>query len=85
MKSGKCPKCGSENIYCSLPQPIIGIGNFILIKWGFLKNIFATLIHYVCDDCQYTESYIADDKSMNNIREEWTPMNPPKSKRKNDE
>ena len=86
MKSGKCPKCGSENIYQSVrPKVYNTFGNFIYIKIGFLKNRGANLIHYACDDCQYLESYVADDESMNTIREAWTPMNPRKSKRKNDE
>jgi predicted nucleic-acid-binding Zn-ribbon protein len=83
MKSGKCPKCGSENIYVSGLSRTTG--SLILLKMGFFENKVASLIHYVCDDCQYSESYVADDESMKNIREHWTPMNPHKAKRKNDE
>jgi hypothetical protein len=86
MKSGKCPKCGSENIYRSPKRRPAGYsGNKILIKLGWFANKGANLTHYVCEHCNYIESYVADEKSMQSIREEWTSLNPRKSKRKNDE
>lgn len=85
MKSGKCPKCGSENIFVSSPKKILGhIGNWIFIKSGW-TNKGAFLIHYVCDDCRYTESYVADTESMKHIRENWQLLYFRKSKHKNDE
>jgi hypothetical protein len=89
MKSGKCPKCGSENIYRS--QPVYGlglnslIGHWIVIKLGMFRQQGARLVHFVCDDCQCLEVYVMDEESMNRIREAWTPLNPQKQKRKNDE
>ncbi|MDQ7025723.1 MAG: hypothetical protein Q9P44_09205 [Anaerolineae bacterium] len=86
MKSGKCPKCGSSDIYRSHKPGNEGrIGNWLFIKGEFFRNKGAHLIHYACGQCNTIESYVADDESMQNIREEWIPMNPRKSKRKNDE
>lgn len=87
MKSGKCPKCGSSDIYKSHKiSPSRYPGNRIMIKMGLMKNMIAILIHYVCVDCNYIESYVAENKeSMKNIKEEWQPLNKQKRKRKNDE
>ena len=86
MKSGTCPKCGSSEIYQSPQQGARGyVGNWIFIKFTLWKNKGAYLIHYACAECQYIESYVADDASMRNIREEWIPLNLQKAKRKNEE
>jgi predicted nucleic-acid-binding Zn-ribbon protein len=89
MKSGKCPKCGSGDIYVSSPKLSLGsasTGHSIFMKRGMVLNKMALLRHYACASCKYTESYIADDKSMKYIKEEWQAMNQKsKRKRKNDE
>ena len=90
MKSGKCPKCGSGDIYVGHSKNFMGVslvGNYILLNQssGF-RGKFAKLNHYACASCNYIEAYVADNESMQNIKEEWKPMNPKeKRKRKNDE
>lgn len=91
MKSGKCPKCDSGDIYVSTPLktiagvPLLGSAIFMeRFSWTTPKS--AILIHYACASCNYIESYVFDDESMQNIKEEWKPINPKtKRKRKNDE
>ena len=86
MKSGTCPKCGSSEIYRSPNKKRLGLeGYSIFIKSGWFTQTYTHLIYYVCGQCRYVQCIVADAKSANNIRKEWTPMNPRKSKRKNDE
>lgn len=83
MKSGICPKCGSDEVYKSHKiSRSLYPGNRIMIKMGLMKNSMAILVHYVCTNCRYIESYVAhDDTSLNNIKDEWLPVND-KHKRK---
>ena len=70
MKSGKCPKCGSGEIYC---------GDDIHPKAGpFASNSvpvsltsIASLDNYVCTQCGYLESYIADNSKLREIYIKW--------------
>jgi len=85
MKNGKCPKCGSENIYRSPSKGIMDDrGNWVFIKPGDRKDEGAYLLHYACASCYYSESYVADSDSMHNIQAEWLDLNAWKPKRKND-
>jgi predicted RNA-binding Zn-ribbon protein involved in translation (DUF1610 family) len=78
MKSGICPKCGSNEIYTNKKLQLF---NALLLKfnWGWIR---AYSSRYVCASCGYTESYIEDYESMKNIREVYEPLN--KEKRKNE-
>lgn len=78
MKSGICPKCGSNEIYTNKKlQPF----NSILLKFAW-QWIRAYLRRYVCAACGYIESYVADEESLKHILEEFEPLN--KEKRKNE-
>ena len=86
MKSGIYPKCASIEIYMHKDK-IYGSnqGQWLIAKRGMLKPKIAWLEHYACANCNYLESYVAQDiYSMQNIKEEWLPINE-KRKRKNDE
>jgi predicted nucleic-acid-binding Zn-ribbon protein len=85
MKSGKCPKCGSSEIYFSDEIITEQTGKAIFIKHGMFVNTVAKLENYACGQCNYVESYIGDEESMENIRRNWQPLNPRKSKQKNDD
>lgn len=61
------------------------MGHYIRLKPTFWKYRRAYLVHYACAECHYVESYVADNESMRNIREEWMLLNPQKAKRKNEE
>jgi predicted nucleic-acid-binding Zn-ribbon protein len=83
MKSGKCPRCGSAEIYHSKdfldpndPQTNI---YYIQIEIGSRETALVRIVYYVCGQCNHMETYVADDSSMQNILREWKPLNPPKT------
>ena len=70
MKDGICPKCGSQAIYSGVD---------VLMKGGMNRSnsipittfTLARLDNYVCGDCGFVESYIADSDKLERIIEEW--------------
>ena len=69
MKSGKCPKCDSNNVYCGakvFPKSGPFGSNSIPVS---LTSI-AALDNYVCVDCGYVESYVEEDK-LEEIARKW--------------
>ena len=70
MKDGKCPKCGSSEVYCgSEVQPKSGpfTSNAIPVS---LTSI-APLDNYVCTECGYLERYVADSAKLKEIFIKW--------------
>ena len=72
MKSGICPKCQSKSVYS-------GAG-IVLKKGPFGSNAvpisltsIAALDNYVCTDCGYVESYIADTDKLDEVASKWEP------------
>lgn len=69
-KTGKCPKCGSNEIkgyYKAMAQMPVAI----LVT----KRHTASLETLVCADCGYIEFY-SDEKGLENIRREGEPYSP---------
>lgn len=68
MKSGICPICSSSEIYSGADvQFKSGRNNVIPVTlWDF-----AEMDNYVCVECGYVESYIADRSRLNKIKEKW--------------
>lgn len=70
MKTGICPKCKSESVYC---------GDKIPLKSGpFGSNSIpvnilsiAPLDNYVCSECGYMESYISGADKLKEIAKSW--------------
>ena len=76
-QSGKCPKCGSSEVYSNRHMgrwvrggsywsntiPVTGMSN------GVLEN-------YICTDCGYMEVYLAEPDKLNKVRKQWTRVNP---------
>jgi predicted nucleic-acid-binding Zn-ribbon protein len=70
MKDGKCPKCGAEDVFC---------GKDIQLKSGpFGSNSIpvsltsiAALDNYVCIQCGFVESYVADPSKLKEIYIKW--------------
>ena len=64
MKNGKCPKCGSSDIWVVNRPPMTNSmnGNILSehIPLGFAKGV-AGVRHYVCRKCGYLEHYIVDE------------------------
>ena len=81
MRNGQCPKCGSAEVYsgANLPNKRGSYGvNTIPIK-GLFAPSMATLDNYVCINCGYVESYIADPRKLEEIAATWDRITPPES------
>jgi predicted nucleic-acid-binding Zn-ribbon protein len=74
MKNGKCPKCGSSNIYAAGDLPLKG-GPFGSNCIPVSLMSMAPLDNYVCVDCGLVESYVADKDKLEEIARKWTPLN----------
>lgn len=76
MKQGKCPKCGSSQIYCSTDLPLKS-GPFGSNSIPISLASLAALDNYACTACGYVEHYIADTAMLTKIAGKWTPVPPP--------
>ena len=74
MKNGTCPKCGSESIYCGDKIPLKN-GPFGSNSIPVSIISIAALDNYVCTDCGYIESYIAEEDKRKEINEDWRSIN----------
>jgi predicted RNA-binding Zn-ribbon protein involved in translation (DUF1610 family) len=74
MKTGKCPKCGSEEIYCAMHMPLKG-GPFGSNSIPIGLTSMAALDNYVCVDCGMVERYVADEEKLKEIARRWDPVN----------
>lgn len=75
MKNGKCPKCGSDKVYCGVdvyPKSGPFGSNSIPIS---LTSI-AAIDNYVCTDCGYVERYIAETDKLQEIARKWQRSGP---------
>lgn len=70
MKEGKCPKCGSEEIY-SGANVSAKSGPFGSNSIPITLMSIAALDNYVCTDCGYVESYVADAAKLKEIVQRW--------------
>ena len=70
VKNGTCPKCGSESIYCGDKIPLKN-GPFGSNSIPVSIISMAALDNYVCTDCGYLESYIAEKDKLKEITEGW--------------
>ena len=70
MKNGTCPKCGSESVYCGDKLPLKN-GPFGSNSIPISIISIAALDNYVCTDCGYLESYIAEKDKLKEITEGW--------------
>ena len=69
MKSGKCPKCQSNNVY-SGAKVFPKSGPFGSNSIPVSLTSIAALDNYVCVDCGYIESYVESDK-LEEIARKW--------------
>ena len=75
MQTGICPKCHSKKIHA---------GKNVFLKRGdYGSNTIpirpfsnAVLDNYVCVQCGYTESYVADHAKRKIIEKAWPKVNP---------
>lgn len=65
MKKGKCPKCGSSQIF---KRKGVYYRSFLNISFFKLANT----VDYVCTDCGYTEAYVLPDRNaIEYIKNNW--------------
>jgi predicted nucleic-acid-binding Zn-ribbon protein len=65
MKSGKCPKCSSSEIYRGRAHNQRSALNISVFKNARLED-------FVCAGCGFVESYIIDKAKLDDIRRSWT-------------
>ena len=73
MKNGKCPKCGSAEIYAPKDLPLKG-GPFGSNSIPISLTSMAALDNYVCSACGLVESYVADQDKLKEISKKWKPV-----------
>ncbi len=75
MKSGVCPKCGSNNVFSAQKLPLKG-GPFGSNSIPISLTSMAPLDNFVCTDCGLVESYIADADKLKAVAEKWERIDP---------
>ncbi len=70
MKNGKCPKCGSTEIYTAQDLPLKS-GPFGSNAIPVSLTAIAALDNYVCTDCGFLERYVADAEKLKQIAKKW--------------
>ena len=70
MKKGKCPKCGSANIFEGTQVKFRG-GAYGSNSIPITAITSAALDNYVCVDCGYVESYIGNKEKLQKIKKKW--------------
>jgi hypothetical protein len=70
MKSGKCPKCVSSNVYHKMNGIYLPntLGTFIRTSSG---NVASPTDDYICGDCGYIERYVADEHKLGEVANVW--------------
>jgi hypothetical protein len=74
MKNGKCPGCGSSDVYSCCDLPLKG-GPFNSNCIPISLTSMAAMDNYVCTACGLLESYISDQKKLKEIEKKWIPVN----------
>lgn len=72
IKTGKCPVCGSNEIYDNAGKSKLNHRPFIIVS--ATKSF--TLDAYVCTSCGYFKEFIRDEdlkneKLINKVKEKW--------------
>jgi ribosomal protein L37E len=72
IKTGKCPVCGSNEVYDNRRTSPANHRKFIIVSATKSFNVDT----YVCANCGYFKEFIRDDdmkneKLMNKVKEKW--------------
>jgi predicted RNA-binding Zn-ribbon protein involved in translation (DUF1610 family) len=70
MKDGKCPRCGTAEIYSPVDLMLKG-GPFGSNSIPISLTSMAALDNYVCAGCGFVESYVADEEKLHEITKKW--------------
>jgi ribosomal protein S27AE len=72
MKSGICPKCGSSEIYSGASLPSYAkMGSYWANTIPVTLWTLAPLDNYICANCGFMESYVADPAKRAMIARKW--------------
>jgi predicted nucleic-acid-binding Zn-ribbon protein len=75
VKTGHCPKCGSDEVYSGATLPLKK-GPFGSNSIPVTLTSIAALDNYVCHRCGYIESYISDADKLAEISSKWVKVKP---------
>jgi predicted nucleic-acid-binding Zn-ribbon protein len=67
MKKGQCPKCGLLNVY--MKNNGIAANTYLFVSISGFSYVY--LDNYICTDCGYVESYVADKSKLPAIASKW--------------
>ena len=68
MKSGKCPKCESSEVYMKKD----GFQHTFALVLGFGNTRVARSEDYLCMNCGFFESYIVNLQDIKEVPAKWT-------------
>jgi predicted nucleic-acid-binding Zn-ribbon protein len=66
MKTGKCPKCASKDVYFKQFE-VAGLAGILGGKAGAVRE----KVEYVCTNCGYREEYVLDPQALQKVAKEW--------------
>ena len=69
MKSGKCPKCGSNEIYRGRSHNQRSALNITMFRHARLED-------FICASCGLTESYVVERSKLEAIKKAWARVAP---------
>jgi predicted nucleic-acid-binding Zn-ribbon protein len=79
LKNGKCPQCGSTNIFTNSNGIDYGGDSYQIELWiGSDDNRSdrqSDFISYICTDCGYFENHITDKEILKEIQKKWKKTN----------
>jgi predicted nucleic-acid-binding Zn-ribbon protein len=70
MKTSKCPKCDSAEIFTRKPSKVGGGATKIFLS--SFKVSFPEV--RVCTKCGFLEHYIADESDLETIKKKWSKL-----------
>lgn len=65
MKDGRCPMCGSSEVYACLTDIFRAGPNFVDVADEL------TFVPYLCRSCGFTAMYVDDPKRLEDLSEDW--------------
>jgi len=75
LKDGLCPRCHTNQVYTSMNlRNKSGSYSSNTIPLSFFRSI--PLDNYVCVNCGYLESYIAEPEMLLRIKDIWNKIEP---------
>jgi predicted nucleic-acid-binding Zn-ribbon protein len=77
MKSGVCPKCGSNEVYSR--RGSYWTSPYMTISVDYFSHVKTDI--YVCANCGFTEVYIPDVNALRKIAKKWQSVDSRKRKR----